>query len=165
MDTPFQNNFGIPYNEVFPPQNQRLRQTNKFSFLLKQVVCKLCQHENAWLFIQPTNPKQMKIPNYYEIIKHPMDLSTVKKRLKNFFYRSASEAITDINLIFKNAYKLSKPDGAYYAMAESLENRYLYYMRSMPKKEIEMANAKIQQKNQNQLYFNSSKIVSSNKFQ
>lgn len=36
-------------------------------------------HEDAWPFLLPVNTKQF--PTYKKIIKSPMDLSTIKKRI------------------------------------------------------------------------------------
>ncbi|KAG7837081.1 hypothetical protein KL943_001120 [Ogataea angusta] len=41
-------------------------------------------------------------PNYYQIIKKPMDLNTVMKKLKNFQYNSKTEFVDDLMLIWKN---------------------------------------------------------------
>ncbi|ODV92177.1 hypothetical protein CANCADRAFT_13900, partial [Tortispora caseinolytica NRRL Y-17796] len=41
-------------------------------------------------------------PNYYNVIKTPMDLSTVMKKLKTFQYKSKSEFVDDLMLIWKN---------------------------------------------------------------
>lgn len=38
-------------------------------------------HEDSWPFLLPVNTKQF--PTYRKIIKNPMDLSTIKKRLQD----------------------------------------------------------------------------------
>ena len=38
-------------------------------------------HEDSWPFLLPVNTKQF--PTYKKVIKHPMDLSTIKKRLQD----------------------------------------------------------------------------------
>lgn len=42
--------------------------------------------------------------DYYTIIKNPMDLSTIKKRLQSKYYWKAIECIQDLNAIFTNCY-------------------------------------------------------------
>lgn len=44
--------------------------------LLEDLEC----HDDAWPFLLPVNTKQF--PTYKKIIKSPMDLSTIKKRLQ-----------------------------------------------------------------------------------
>jgi Bromodomain len=59
-------------------------------------------HDCAGPFLQPINPAELEIPNYFEIIKNPMDLGTVQKRLKAGYYRTNEEFATDTRLIFEN---------------------------------------------------------------
>lgn len=47
--------------------------------------------------------------DYHNIIKHPMDLGTVKKRLESNYYHSAKECIQDFNTMFTNCYVYNKP--------------------------------------------------------
>lgn len=48
------------------------------------------------------------LQDYHKIIKIPMDLGTIKKRLENNFYRSASECMQDFNTMFTNCYIYNK---------------------------------------------------------
>lgn len=47
----------------------------------KKILDDLESHEDAWPFLLPVNTKQF--PTYKKIIKIPMDLSTIKKRLQD----------------------------------------------------------------------------------
>lgn len=44
------------------------------------------------------------MPDYYKIIKNPMDLSTIKKRLQEdcFVYTKPEDFVADFRLIFQN---------------------------------------------------------------
>lgn len=48
-------------------------------FKMQSFVLQL--HEESWPFLLPVNTKQF--PTYRKIIKHPMDLSTIKKRIQD----------------------------------------------------------------------------------
>lgn len=45
-----------------------------------------------------------KVPDYYKIIKNPMDLSTIKKRLQEDYcmYTKPEDFVADFRLIFQN---------------------------------------------------------------
>lgn len=45
------------------------------------------------------------------MIKNPMDMGTIKKRLENNYYWSASEAMQDFNTMFTNCYIYNKVRG------------------------------------------------------
>ncbi|KAH3903132.1 SAGA histone acetyltransferase complex subunit SPT7 SCDLUD_000745 [Saccharomycodes ludwigii] len=56
------------------------------------------QHSTAFL----NKVSKRDAPNYYTVIKKPMDLNTVLKKLKTFQYRSKQEFTDDVMLIWKN---------------------------------------------------------------
>ena len=47
--------------------------------------------------------------DYYNIIKNPMDLGTIRKRLEDDYYMNAKECIQDFNQMFTNCYIYNKP--------------------------------------------------------
>lgn len=46
--------------------------------------------------------------DYYTIIKIPMDMGTIKRRLENSYYWNAQECIQDFNTMFTNCYIYNK---------------------------------------------------------
>lgn len=48
------------------------------------------------------------LKDYYKIIKTPMDMGTIKKRLENNYYWNAQECIQDFNTMFTNCYIYNK---------------------------------------------------------
>ncbi|KAJ3009858.1 hypothetical protein HKX48_007722 [Thoreauomyces humboldtii] len=56
----------------------------------------------AWPFLQPVDPVKLGIPHYRDIIKNPMDLSTLKQKLDAGDYDSAEDFHADASLIFAN---------------------------------------------------------------
>ncbi|KAI9643657.1 Transcriptional activator spt7 [Ciborinia camelliae] len=49
-------------------------------------------------------------PDYYNVIKHPMDLGTMTKKLKSLVYKSKKEFVTDLDLIWENCLKYNGQD-------------------------------------------------------
>lgn len=76
--------------------------------------------------------------DYYEIIKNPMDLGTIKKRLENCYYWSAKECIRDFNQMFTNCYTYNTPTEDVVLMAQLLEKTFLTNISQMPKEEVEI---------------------------
>ncbi|NWH61812.1 TRI66 protein, partial [Geococcyx californianus] len=61
-------------------------------------------------FHEPVSPLAQ---HYYQIIKRPMDLSTIRKKLKKkdkYHYSSPEELVTDVRLMFWNCAKFNYPD-------------------------------------------------------
>ncbi|KAL0162925.1 hypothetical protein M9458_042321, partial [Cirrhinus mrigala] len=68
----------------------------------------------AWPFYKPLH-------DYHDIIKHPMDLSTVKKKMDSREYQDAQSFAADVRLMFSNCYKYNPPDHEVVAMARKLQ--------------------------------------------
>lgn len=45
------------------------------------------RHKSAAPFLYPVDPVALNIPDYFDIIKVPMDLSTIEQNFKNNYYR------------------------------------------------------------------------------
>lgn len=65
------------------------------------------------------------LKDYHKIIKKPMDLGTIKKRLENTYYWSGKECIQDFNTMFTNCYVYNKPGEDVVVMAQALEKLFL----------------------------------------
>lgn len=60
-----------------------------FNFDVCQLILKKLQsHRAAWPFKQPVDPVAQNVPNYFEIIKYPMDLATISKKIKAKLYNN-----------------------------------------------------------------------------
>ncbi|KAH7883907.1 hypothetical protein F5I97DRAFT_1930123 [Phlebopus sp. FC_14] len=55
-------------------------------------------------FYEPVDPVKLDIPTYFKIIKKPMDLSTMRKKLDNQEYPSASKFYDDFKLMIRNCF-------------------------------------------------------------
>ena len=61
----------------------------------------------AWPFYQPVDVKALGLHDYYEVIKKPMDLSTIQKNIDNDIYKTKDEFADDVRLIFSNCLTVS----------------------------------------------------------
>ncbi|KYQ50337.1 Transcription initiation factor TFIID subunit 1 [Trachymyrmex zeteki] len=71
------------------------------TFILDNVVNnKLKSMTEVWPFMKPVNKKMVK--DYYNIVKRPMDLETVSKKVSAHKYHSRHEFLRDIEQILEN---------------------------------------------------------------
>lgn len=90
-----------------------------------EVLRGLQNHSHGWVFNAPVDPVELGLPDYFEVIEKPMDLSTVKKQLENGIYRSLQDVERDINLTFDNA-MLYNPEGSVvWNMANELKQKFV----------------------------------------
>ncbi|CAH1119082.1 unnamed protein product [Phaedon cochleariae] len=127
---------GIVQPHVHPPTDNPGRVTNQLQFLQKTVLKAVWKHQFAWPFQQPVDAKKLNLPDYHRIIKQPMDLGTIKKRLDNNYYWSGKECIQDFNTMFTNCYVYNKPGEDVVVMAQTLEKVFLTKVADMPKEEF-----------------------------
>jgi Bromodomain len=73
------------------------------------IVKQLSKLKDAGPFLKPVDPVALKCPDYLTIIKHPMDFSTILKRLEHKpekgitrHYADPAEFVADMRLVFEN---------------------------------------------------------------
>ena len=81
------------------------------------------------IFMEPVDPEAWNIPNYFEIIKQPMDLGTVYDKLKKNMYYQIEEYRDDVRLTFTNAMTFNPPGNYVYLYAEKLLKIFNNYYR------------------------------------
>ena len=72
----------------------------------------------------PVDPKRDHAENYYKIIKKPIDLSTMKKKLNNNEYQTVDEFSEDIRQIYNNSLTYNKKDSVITIIAGDLTKWY-----------------------------------------
>ncbi|CAB1418317.1 unnamed protein product [Pleuronectes platessa] len=127
-----------PPPEVINP-NKSGRRTNQLQYMHNIVVKSLWRHQFAWPFYQPVDAIALGLPDYHKIITTPMDLGTIKKRLENNYYASASECMEDFNTMFTNCYIYNKPTDDIVLMALAVEKTFLQKVAQMPQAELEIS--------------------------
>ncbi|XP_010221204.1 PREDICTED: bromodomain testis-specific protein [Tinamus guttatus] len=110
-------------------------QTNQLQYLQRVVMKAMWRHNFSWPFHLPVDAAALNLPDYYSIIKKPMDLSTIKKRLEHNYYTKAAECIEDFKTMFLNCYTYNKPGDDIVFMAQELEKVFLQKIAQMPPEE------------------------------
>lgn len=67
------------------------------------------ESEDAAPFIAPVDPVAQDIPDYFSIIKHPMDLGTIRAKLESNSIPSLESFVQLVRLVFHNAVLYNKP--------------------------------------------------------
>ncbi|EED19933.1 transcriptional activator spt7 [Talaromyces stipitatus ATCC 10500] len=81
--------------------------------------------EHSSFFLSRVNKREA--PDYHTVIKHPMDLGTMTKKLKTLQYKSKQEFVDDLNLIWANCLK-------YNASPEHFLRKHALFMRKETEK-------------------------------
>jgi E1A/CREB-binding protein len=77
---------------------------------LEAALCKsikqLIDMPEAYLFLKPVD--LIKVKRYKEVIKHPIDLGTIKQNIENGIYHEPWQYINDIRLMFTMAWTFNR---------------------------------------------------------
>ncbi|XP_021069138.1 nucleosome-remodeling factor subunit BPTF isoform X9 [Mus pahari] len=94
---------------------------------LKRVLRSLQAHKMAWPFLEPVDPNDA--PDYYGVIKEPMDLATMEERIQKRYYEKLTEFVADMTKIFDNCRYYNPRDTPFYQCAEVLESFFVQKLK------------------------------------
>lgn len=90
---------------------------------MRQLLHRLMSHPSCnrkGIFNSPVDVEGLGLLNYFDIVKKPMDLGTIKERLFAVAYGTRAEAADDIRLVFSNAMLFNPPSNPVHKAAEEL---------------------------------------------
>lgn len=100
----------LPYGDVKPRRKKFAAELKFCGVVLKDLMSK--KHETySFPFLEPVDPVALNCPDYFKIIREPMDLSTISQKYNTNQYENADEFERDVRLMFRNCYKFN-PEGA-----------------------------------------------------
>ncbi|BGP15944.1 hypothetical protein JCM10213_003625 [Rhodosporidiobolus nylandii] len=74
---------------------------------MREVLAEAKALDKQHYFLRPVD--RVSVPDYYDVIKHPMDWSTMADKLDRHEYASAEDFVGDVNLVLNNARRYNKP--------------------------------------------------------
>ncbi|RWS28608.1 CREB-binding protein-like protein [Leptotrombidium deliense] len=102
---------------------------NPITEMLKNVFTPIL--EKLWIqypeslpFREPVDPIKLRIPDYFSIIKKPIDLLTIKRKLDTGEYSDAWSFVNDMWLMFENAWLYNKKNSYVYKCCTKLAERF-----------------------------------------
>ncbi|EIE20798.1 hypothetical protein COCSUDRAFT_43706 [Coccomyxa subellipsoidea C-169] len=117
-----------PPKEPTPADRERMAQLQKLR--LADIVSKQCMsvlksilaHKWAWPFADPVD--LARYADYLNVVKSPMDLKWVKRKVEGGQYATPAEFAADFRLVFANAHTYNPPGTDVYVMASTLLARF-----------------------------------------
>ncbi|KAM1025657.1 hypothetical protein ACFX2I_038670 [Malus domestica] len=111
--------------------------TTSNAMLMKQcdqLLTRLIKHQFGWVFENPVDVVKLNIPDYFTVIKHPMDLGTVQSKLNSGVYSCPLGFAADVRLTFSNAMTYNPPGNDVHIMAETLSKYFEQRWKPIAKK-------------------------------
>lgn len=94
------------------------------------ILTEMQNHPSNWPFLHPVN--KTEVPDYYEVIKEPMDLSTMEVKLENDAYETMEDFVYDCSLIFNNCRQYNGENTTFYKNANKLEKAVIAKLKDFP---------------------------------
>ncbi|KAH7825528.1 putative Bromodomain [Monocercomonoides exilis] len=122
---------------------------------LRKCVNELMQHRAAGPFKEPVDPVALSIPDYFAVVKHPMDLSTIRDKIPTFQpvtssdsktqtytarptkkapFKTVKEILGAIHLVWDNCYLYNKAGSEVVEMAIDLQKAFAKKLERMVEK-------------------------------
>lgn len=89
-----------------------------------RIVKEIWKHKDAWIFYEPVDPAKFAIPDYYNIIKEPMDLGTLKSNLRQGVYEDPESFEQDMLKIFSNCILYNGDTSNVSLMCKQVQSEY-----------------------------------------
>ncbi|OIR57511.1 MAG: Swr1 complex bromodomain subunit Brf1 [Amphiamblys sp. WSBS2006] len=90
------------------------------------------RHKDAAAFLHPVDPVALGIPDYFDVIKTPMDLGTVQEKHSSGVYKTPDEFIGDVSTVFTNCSLYNNPETMVYKSGQVLEKYFSSMLEKMP---------------------------------
>ena len=113
----------------FPAPTKKRRGTTSgvtsrgFQTVISLLHDQICQLRNGSIFHGPV--KVSDAPDYYDIVRRPVDLKAIKTKIRDGRVTDSHEYQRDVYLMFANSMMYNRPDSDLYKMAEEVSSNLL----------------------------------------
>ncbi|CAI9715056.1 peregrin-like isoform X7 [Octopus vulgaris] len=96
-------------------------QLQPFVIFLRHALDQIQEKDVGNIFAEPVSPNE--VPDYLEYIEHPMDFSTIRKKVDGHIYKTIDEFQADFELMIKNCLTYNAKDTVFYRAAVRLRDQ------------------------------------------
>lgn len=89
-----------------------------------KVIDKISEKKMAQIYMYPVDPKNKNSKGYFQVVKKPMDLGTIRKKIQEKKYRTVKEWRNDIELIWSNSLQYYQKQTIYYNVTKYLQEYF-----------------------------------------
>jgi hypothetical protein len=107
----------------------RVHRAPPFNAKCKEILKELSKHPLSVYFNDPVDPVKLNIPDYFTIVKEPMDFTSIKNNFEEHVYTSHEQYAEHMRLVFRNAiaYNVRRDNPVHIAareLSDQFEERY-----------------------------------------
>ncbi|CAO2813606.1 unnamed protein product [Amaranthus hypochondriacus] len=102
--------------------------------LCSQMLTKMMRQKYGHVFNVPVDAVALKLHDYHQIVKKPMDLGTIKNKLNQRVYKNPDEFAVDVRLTFNNALLYNPKGHEVHSLAERFLKNFEECFRPVSKR-------------------------------
>ena len=87
---------------ISPEALDQSNEPDEWFSVVTQIFNAVWKLKGANIFHKPVDTVKLHLPDYFTVVKNPMDLGTIKKKLSHNAYGCAQDFIEDVELVFYN---------------------------------------------------------------
>ena len=102
------------------------QQKGGWHVVCKEILDLFFKDKRVWPFERPVNPDELGLDDYFKIVKKPMDLGTIDKKLRAGEFSKDKlhlEFYKEVSLVFDNAIKYNPKDNEIHQLAVDFKSR------------------------------------------
>jgi bromodomain-containing factor 1 len=99
---------------------------------LLKVLSTIKRQKDATAYKYPVDPAVLNIPTYFDVVKNPMDLSTMEKKLKDSSYTTLEEVVGDFDLMVSNALAFNGLEHGVTKSGQKIRASFEDHLRKLP---------------------------------
>lgn len=102
----------------------------------KKIIQTLWKMKGCYIFHVPVDPEKLNCYDYFDIVKKPMDMGTIKTRLNQGFYENGQDFLDDMALTFSNCITYNGAESEIGKLSLNIESEYKRLLKENKLKEL-----------------------------
>jgi hypothetical protein len=90
----------------------------------RPILQELMDDQFGWVFHDAVDPVALGLPDYFDVIKNPMHMDLIRKKLENAIYPDMDSFAHDVRLVFQNSILYNGESSEVGELAQSMMSRF-----------------------------------------
>lgn len=89
-----------------------------------EIIDNILSYRTSIFFDHPVDPVLDQLPNYFKVVKKPMDLGTIRNKIEQNEYDSVASFIADVELVWSNAILFNGRNSIIFSIVRYLQTKF-----------------------------------------
>uniref|UniRef100_A0A0N5A519 histone acetyltransferase n=1 Tax=Parastrongyloides trichosuri TaxID=131310 RepID=A0A0N5A519_PARTI len=117
-----------PPEEVTHPVDEKIFTPKELADAFIPLMERLEASPEGFPFKDPVDPEYLGIPDYFDVVKRPMDFFTIKKKLNEGNYKTPWDVVDDVWLMCENAWLYNKKNSKVHKLCTKINENFVKWV-------------------------------------